>query len=163
MAEYFGNSFEGYFGPIPCWACSLGEVDDLADPAFRGVFLTQKGGLGYMHQGHLARFRNEIAFVGTLESTIEAIGVNLVAIGTDSQQRVAFVVTEGYQSKFGIPQQAVNQELARLKEYGALVMSVNEVLQSAEPLEVVWTVPAEQENPEEPEALESLRPGSAEG
>ena len=40
-------------------------------------------------------------------------------------------------------------------------MSVKEVLQSPEPLEVVWTVPAEQEDPNEPQAVESLRPGSA--
>ena len=56
MAEHFGNSSEGYFGPIPCWACSLGEVEDISDPAFRGVFLTQKGGLGYLNQGHLLVF-----------------------------------------------------------------------------------------------------------
>jgi hypothetical protein len=37
-------------------------------------------------------------------------------------------------------------------------MSVKEVLQSPEPLEVVWTVPAEQEDPDDPQALESLRP-----
>ncbi len=160
MAEHFGNSSEGYFGPIPCWACSLGEVEDISNAAFRGLLLTQKGGLGYVHQGHLARFRNEVAFVGTLESTIEGIGVNLVALAKDVEQRIAFIVSEGYRAKFGVPQQTVAQELARLRTFGGLVMSVEEALQSAEPLEVVWTVPAEQDDPNDPQALECLRPGS---
>jgi hypothetical protein len=160
MAEHFGNSSEGYFGPIPCWACSLGEVEDIADPAFRGVFLTQKGGLGYLNQGHMARFRNEVAFIGTLETTIEGIGVKLVALATDLEQRIVFIVTEGYRTKFGVPEQTVVQELACLRTFGALVKSVKEVLQSPEPLEVVWTVPAEQEDPSDPQALESLRPDS---
>jgi hypothetical protein len=160
MAEHFGNSSEGYFGPIPCWACSLGEVEDIGDPAFKGILLTQKGGLGYLNRGHLARFRNEVALIGTLESTIEGIGVSLVALATDAEQRIVFIVTEGYRAKFGIPEQTVVEELACLRTFGALVMSVKEVLQSSEPLEVVWTVPAEQEDPGDPQALESLKPES---
>jgi hypothetical protein len=162
LAEHFGNSQEGMFGPIPCWACSLGDVDDVCDLGFRGVFLTQKGGLAYLNQGHIARFNNEVAFLGTLESTIEGIGVKLRAVGVDSQQRIVFIVTEGYRTQFGIPVQIVAQELARLREYGGSVMSAREVLHSPEPLEVVWSVPAEQENPSEPQAVENLRPESAE-
>lgn len=160
LAEHFGNSSEGMFGPIPCWACSLGDVEDVCDPAFRGVFLTQKGGLAYLNQGHIARFRNEVAFVGTLESAIEGIGINLKAVGADSQHRFVFIVTESYRTHFGIPEQIVAEELARLKEYGGLVMSANEVLYSPEPVEVVWTVPAEQDDPSDPQAAENLRPGS---
>jgi len=162
LAEHFGNSHEGMFGPIPCWACSLGDVDDVCDLGFRGVFLTQKGGLAYLNQGHIARFNNEVAFLGTLESAIEGIGVKLRAVGVDSQQRIVFIVTESYRTQFGIPEQIVAQELARLREYGGSVMSAREVLHSSEPLEVVWSVPAEQENPSEPQAVENLRPGSAE-
>jgi hypothetical protein len=160
LAEYFGNSAEGMFGPIPCWACSLGDVDDVCDPAFRGVFLTQKGGLAYLNQGHIARFHNEVAFVGTLESAIEGIGVSLKALGADSQQRIVFIVTEGYRAQFGIPEQTVAGELTRLREHGALVLSVNEVLHSFEPIEVVWSVPAEQEDPNDPQAVENPRSGS---
>jgi hypothetical protein len=158
MAEHFGNSCESMFGPIPCWASSLGEVDDICDPAFRGVFLTQKGGLAYLSQGHIARFNNRVAFVGTLESTIEGIGVNLKAVGADSQQRIVFIVTGGYRTQFGLPEQAVAEELARLREYGALMLSTNEVLQSPEPLELAWTVPAEHEHSSDPQAVEHLRP-----
>jgi hypothetical protein len=146
------------FGPIPCWASSLGEVNDICDPAFRGVFLTRKGGLAYLNQGHIARFNNQVAFVGTLECTIEGIGVDLKAVGVDSQQRIAFILTESYRTQFGIPAPAVVEELARLREYGALMLSVDEVLQSPDPLELVWTVPAEQENPSDPQAVEHLRP-----
>jgi hypothetical protein len=160
LAEYFGNSAEGMFGPIPCWACSLGDVDDVCDPAFRGVFLTQKGGLAYLSQGHIARFNNQVAFLGTLESTIEGIGVNLKAVGTDSQQRIVLIVTESYRTQFGIAEQAVVEELARLRENGALMLSAHEVLQSPDPLELVWTVPAEQANPSDPQAVENLRPGN---
>ena len=162
LAEHFGNSHEGMFGPIPCWACSLGDVDDVCDLAFRGVFLTQKGGLAYLNQGHIARFHNEVAFIGTLESAIEGIGVKLRAVGVDSQQSIVFIVTQSYRTQFGILEQIVAQELARLREYGGSVMSAKEVLHSPEPLEVVWSVPAEQENPSEPQAVENLRPGSAE-
>lgn len=158
MAAHFGNSHEDRFGPIPCWASSLGDVDDVCDPAFRGVFLTQKGGLAYLSQGHIARFNNQVAFVGTLESTIEGIGVNLKAVGTDSQRRLVFIVNEGYRTQFGVAEQAVVEELARLREHGALMLSVNEILQSPDPLELVWTIPAEQENPSDPQALECLRP-----
>jgi hypothetical protein len=160
LAEHFGNSSEAMFGPIPCWACSLGEVDDICDPAFRGVFLTQKGGLAYLNQGHIARFRNEVAFVGTLESTIEGIGVDLKALGADAQQRIVFVVNESYRTQFGVPAQAVTEALRRLEEYGAVVLSAPEVLHSPEPIEVLWTVPAEQEDPDDPQAVEHLRPGS---
>jgi len=161
LAEYFGNSTASTFGPIPCWACSLGDVADVCDPAFRGVFLTQKGGLAYLDRGHIARFHKEVAFIGTLESTIEGIGVSLRAVAADSQPRVFFIVAESYRARFGIPEQVVAEELARLKAHGALVMSANEILHSPEPVEVVWSVPAEHAGPSNPQAVESLRPGSA--
>jgi hypothetical protein len=158
LAEHFGNSAESFFGPFPCWVCSLGTVEDISDPAFRGVFLTQRGWLGYLNQGQLVRFHNEVAFLGTLESAIEGIGVSLVAAGTDSQQRIVFMVSENYRTKFGLPELTVAQELARLRKSGASVLSVNEVLQSPDPIEVVWTVPVHQEDPSEPQAMEDVRP-----
>ncbi len=161
MAEHFGNSSEGYFGPIPCWASSLGDVDDICDPGFRGIFLTQKGGLGYLNQGRIARFRHEVAFVGTLESTIEGIGVPLVAVGADSQRRIVFIVEEGYRGQFGVPEHIVAEELEHLRNHDALVLSVKEVLHSLDPVEVVWTVPNQQANPSDPQAVELLRPGKA--
>jgi len=160
MAEHFGSSQEDYFGPIPCWASSLGDVEDICDAAFRGLFLTQKGGLGYLCRGHIARFHKEVAFLGTLESAIEGIGVNLRAVSTDSQRRVVFIVAEGYRTQFGIPEQIVAEQLTRLREHGGLVMSVSEVLHSHEPIEVAWSVPAEQADPLDPQAVQHLRPGS---
>ena len=159
MAEHFANSHEDMFGPIPCWASRLGDVEAVCDLDFRGFFLTRKGGLAYLNQGHIARFHKEVAFVGTLESTIEGIGVGLKAVGADAQQRIVFIVTEGYRAQFGIREQTVAEELAHLREYGALLMSATEVLHNLDPIEVVWTVPAELENESEPQAAENLRPG----
>ena len=86
---------------------------------FEEFFLTRRAGWRYLNQGHIARFHNEVAFVGTLESAIEGIGVGLVAVGADAQQRIVFIVTEGYRAQFGMPEQTVAEELARLREYGA--------------------------------------------
>jgi hypothetical protein len=85
--------------------------------------------------------------------------VKLKAVGADSQQRIVFIVTENYRTQFGIPVQTVAEELARLKEYGASVMSASEVLHSPEPIAVVWSVHAKQQNPSELQAVEELRPG----
>jgi hypothetical protein len=133
----------------------MGEIEDIEDPAFIGVFLTEKRGLGFLNQGRLARFSNGVAVFGTQESAIEGIGLSLVGVGLDAQRRVIFVVTDNYRGKFGVPEPAVSQELARLNEYGALILSVKELLQSPDPIQVLWTVPAEQENPSEPLVLES--------
>ena len=70
-----------------------------------------------------------------------------------------FIVTEGYRGQFGVPVQAVAGELARLREHGAVVMSLPELLQSPEAMEVVWSVPVEQEDPDDPQAVEIVRPG----
>jgi hypothetical protein len=154
LAARFGNSREGKFGLSACWAVALGETKEIGEPAFKGIFLTEKGGLGFLNQGHVARFNKGVAFIGTHEG----IDVSLVGVGLDVQQRIVFIITDNYRAKFGVPDQTLTQELARLGEYGALIMSVQETLQSPEPLEVVWTVPAEQENPGDPQALESSRP-----
>lgn len=160
MAEFFGNSNEGYFGPIPCWACSLNEAEDICDPDFRGIFLTQKGGLGYFNQGRIIRFCNDVVFIGTLETAIEGIRVPLVAVGADSQCRLVFIVREGYRDQFGIPGPSLAGELELLREQGALLMSIKEVLHSPEPIEVAWTVPSQQDDPANPQAMEYLRPGA---
>ncbi|MGA2867386.1 MAG: hypothetical protein ABSF95_23165 [Verrucomicrobiota bacterium] len=158
MAARFGNSREGKFGLSACWAVALGETEEIAEPAFKGIFLTEKGGLGFLNQGHVARFNKGVAFIGTQESALEGIDVSLVGVGLDVQQRIVFIITDNYRAKFGVPDQTLTQALVRLAEYGALIMSVQETLQSPEPLEVVWTVPAEQAIPGDPQALESTRP-----
>ena len=160
-AERFGNSSEGELGPWACWAVALGETEHISDPQFYGVFLTERRALGFVSQGHIVRFYNEIVFLGIPESALEGIGVSLVAVGLDLEQRVVFVVSNDYRAKFGVPDQVMTEELARLRKLGAVMLSVKEVLEGREPLEVVWTVPAEQENPDDPQALEHTRPASA--
>jgi len=158
LAQYFENSQEGQFGISPCWFSRIGEATGMDDPAFQGVFLTQKGGLGYLCQGHLARFHKGVAFIGSIDSALEGIDVNLVAVGLDEEQRVVFVVNDGFRRRFGIAEQTVIQELDRLKEYGALVMGVEELLRSQVAMAVVWSVPKEQESAGDPQPVETWRP-----
>ena len=160
MAERFGNSGEGHLGRSGCWFSALGEATDLEDPFFKGIFVTEKGGLGFLNAGQMARFNQEVAFIGTRESALEGIGVRLLGLALDAAQSVIFVVNEGYGAKFGVQEPLLAQELARLKEHGALVMSVKEVLASREPVEVLWTVPALQPDPLDPQALESPAPAA---
>jgi hypothetical protein len=161
LAHRFGNSSEGKFGPSPCWAIALGETPEVSSPAFKGIFLTEKGGLGFLNQGHVARFYRGVVFLGSQGSALEGIDVTLLAIGLDYQQRMVFIVTDNYRAKFGVPEVTLRKELAQLREHGAVVMSLAEVLESSEPIEVVWTVPAEQGNPSDPQAFENTRPGGS--
>ncbi len=162
MAEWFGNSNESQFGVSPCWAIALSETEDASDPGFKGIFLTAKGGLGFINQGHLARFQNGVVFLGTPEAALEGIDVRLLAAGLDAEGGVIFVVAQGYRAKFGVPEPAVKGELERLKQYGVAVMSVREALENRVPIEVAWTVPRLQADPEDPQVVESTRPANAE-
>jgi len=158
IAERFGNSREGTIGPGSGWTVALGEVSDVADPAFKGIFLTQKGGFGFLGRDAMLRFHRGVVFLGSRASVLEGIDVNLLAVGLFEQTDFVFVVSDGFTSNFDVPQQAVGRELARLSNAGAMVLSKTEVLAAERALELVWTVPADQANPLEPEVLESLRP-----
>jgi hypothetical protein len=158
VAEHFGNSREGTFGPSHCWFAAISEVIDIDAPDFVGVFLTQKGWLGFLGHGRVARFHEGVAFVGTRESVLEGIHIDLVAVGIDDQDRVVFIVSEGFAARFGVADSVIAQELLALAKAGACLLSVREALESAHPLRVVWTVPAEQSNPAEPQATESTPP-----
>jgi len=157
MAEWFGNSGQGKFGPCDCWFISLGESEDIADPAFKGIFITEKGSLGFLNEGQMARFYNRIVFVGPQQSALEGIQVDLVATGLDARQRLVFILSDNYRRQFGVPEMTLAEVLNRLRDCGAVVLSAREILASPEPLEVVWTVPAEQPDPSSPEAQESTR------
>jgi len=157
MAERFGNSDEGKFGPCECWFIRLGESEDIADPAFKGVFITEKGSLGYLNAGHMARFYNGVAFLGPRESALEGIRVNLIAVGLDAQGRLVFILSDNYRAQFGVQEVTVASVLTGLRQQGAVIMSVKEALASTDPIEVVWTVPTEQSDPSSPEARESTR------
>jgi len=161
IAQHFGNSREGTFGPSKCWFVAFGDAVDISVPDFKGLFLTEKGGLGFTSNGHLARFHRGVVFLGTPNAVVEGIDINLRAVGLDEQNRIVFIVADEYLSKFGTSGQIIRQELVRLSEAGALLLSVREACESPLPLEVVWTVPAEQTNPSDPQAVESVRPESA--
>jgi len=145
-----------------CWSVALEETEDIADPAFKGIFLTEKHGLGFICREQMARFNHGVTFLGTQQSALQGIGVGLLGAGFDIRQRLVLVITEDYRKKFGVPEQALKQELGRLAECGAVILSARELLQSQDPIAVLWTVPAEQENAENPQTTESIRP-AAEG
>ncbi len=157
MAEWFGNSNEGKLGPCECWFISLSEVADLADPAFKGIFVTEKGSLGFLGGGQIARFYNGTAFVGPQGAMLEGSQVIVAGVGLDGRGRVVFIVNDGYRNQFGVRDAALVEVLHRLSEAGAVLMSVSELLASTQPLEVLWTAPADQPDPSSPRALESRR------
>ena len=160
IAERFGNSRDGTLGLSRCWAVALDEAEDIADPAFKGIFLTEKRGLGFLCREQMVRFNQGVAFIGTQESAIQGIGVSLLGVGFDVQQRLVLVITDDYRKKFGVPEQTLAQELGRLETCGAVIMSVHELLHSQDPIEVLWTVPAAQENSNDPRVIESLWPAA---
>jgi hypothetical protein len=158
IAERFGNSNEGKFGPSDCWYISLGEVENIADPAFKGVFITEKGSLGFLNQGQMARFYNRVAFIGPQDSALEGIEVDLIGVGFDARERVVFLLSDNYRGQFGVRAATLGEVLNRLREHGAVILGVKEILANPDPVEVLWTVPAEQEDPASPVARESTRP-----
>ncbi|MCX6923812.1 MAG: hypothetical protein NT154_11490 [Verrucomicrobia bacterium] len=157
MAEWFGNSNAGNFGPCDCWFISRGELEDIAHPEFHGIFITEKGSLGFLNKGQMARFYNRIAFIGPQQSALEGIQVDLVAVGLDARQRLVFILNDNYRRQFSVPEMTLAEVLSRLRDNGAVVLSVRETLANPEPLDVVWIVPAEQPDPSSPEAQEHTR------
>jgi len=160
IAERFGNSREANIGLSSGWAVALGDVTDPEDPCFTGVFLTHKGGFGFLGPNAMLRFHRGVIFVGSRVSVLEGIGVDLIAVGLDERSQLVFIVSDGFQSKFDIADRIVALELSRVCEAGATVQSRSEVGDSSRALELVWTVPAEQADPLEPEALETSRPSA---
>ncbi len=155
MAEKFENSSEGTLGPWRCWSIALGSIEDLSAPGFKGVFLTEKGSLGFRAQGNMARFCTGAIFIGTELITLEAVGVHLIAVGLDQRQRLVFILNDDFEARFGVQPQIVGEVLNALRDSGALLLGQADATASADPIELVWTVPPEQEKPEEPQVLES--------
>jgi hypothetical protein len=157
IAERFGNSNEGKFGPCDCWYISLGESEDIADPKFKGAFITEKGSFGFLSAGQMAKFYNGMAFLGPRDSALQGIQVNLLAVGLDARERLVFVLSDDYREHFGVRESTLGEVLNRLRDHGAVIMGAKETLVNPDPIEVLWTVPAEQEDPSTPVARESVR------
>lgn len=160
MARSVGNSDPGTLGLSSCWACAFGDAADVADDQFHGLFLTEKGGFGFLNQRHIARFNKGVAFIGTQDTALEGINISLLGAGFDGEGRVVFIVTDDFRAKFGVPEPQVRKELDKLREYGALILSSREVLEGPLALEVVWTAPIEQTDAEHIQAAEWRRPES---
>src|SRR5262249_46776757 len=121
---------------------------------FKGMFLTEKHGLGFLNHGRMVRFYKGVIFIGTQEAPLEGIGIDLIAVGVDEEQRIVFVVADDYLQKFDLPERAIAEELSRLNDNGTVVMNASESIISSVPLPILWTVPADQQNPMDPQALE---------
>src|SRR5262249_24026310 len=124
-----------------------------------GIFLTEKSGLGFLSKGQIARFNHGVAFLSKVESVHEGIGVDLVGLGLIGRSQVAFVVANDYRKKFELPEATVLEVLKQLNESGAVIMSILEILSDRERVEVLWTLPAEQPDPDNPQVVE-LKPTS---
>ena len=161
IAERFGNSREGMIGPAKCWSVALGEVLGVEDPNFKGVFLTQKGGFGFLGQHTLLRFHKGVVFLGSRETVLEGIGVSLIAVGLDTESRLLFIVADEYRSRLGATDRIIASELTRLDAAGAVILTREEAIEFSRVIELVWTVPADQADPINPEAIENLRPAEA--
>ncbi len=158
MATWVGNSNQGRLLESECWYIRLAEATDLADPGFRGIFDTRGGSFGFLSGGYMIRFENGTAFLGPANLALMAKDVRPLAVGMDSSGCPVFVVNDGYRSKFGVPEPELRAKLVELKTRGGKLMSVKEVLESREALEVIWTVPAQQADANNPEAQEQLQP-----
>jgi hypothetical protein len=157
LARHFENSSEGTFGQTPCWFISLNGESDVAAPAFKGIFLTEKGGLGFLSNGQIARFNNGVGFIGKTKAAHEAIGINLVGIGLSARSQIAFILADNYRSKFELPEKSLDQLFKQLNESGAVIISISELLADQERIEVIWTLPSEQADANNPQVVE-LRP-----
>jgi hypothetical protein len=157
MARHFENSSEGTFGGSPCWFITLNGEQDIAARGFKGIFLTEKGGLGFLSQGQIARFNNGAAFLGKIETVHEALGVELVGLGLSGRSQVTFIVADDYRNKFELAGGTLIEMLKHLNKSGAIIMSIQEMLHDHERLEVLWTLPASQPDPDNPQVVE-LRP-----
>jgi len=158
LATWIGNSREGKFAEDSCWFISLSDSTDVSAPTFEGIFLSAKGAFGCLRKARSVRFENKQVSVVTGGTALKAADIHLQAVGLDTARRVFFIVSDGYRAKFGAPTAATTVELNALKDYGILLLSISEALESPEALDVVWTVPAVQSSAADPQALESLRP-----
>jgi len=131
------------------------------DPNFKGVFLTQKGGFGFLGQHTLLRFHKGVVFLGSRETVLEGIGVSLIAVGLDTESRLLFIVADEYRSRLGATDRIIASELTRLDAAGAVILTREEAIEFSRVIELVWTVPADQADPINPEAIENLRPAEA--
>lgn len=160
IATWFGNSNQGEILGNHCWFVQLAEAEDPAQPDFRAIYDTQNE-FGFISGVQVFRFQRTRAYLGTTEWLLEGPDVHPVAVGVDADGLPVFIVADGYRPKFGVPLPDVATQLAELKGAGAILMGVKEALASRDAIEVLWTVPAEQPDPAQPQALETLRPESA--
>jgi len=155
IAAWVGNSREGALFNGKCWLVDLSESSDTDQ--LKAIFLAENGSFGYVSGGWMVRFENAGVAIGTPESPLQGSEVRLLGVGVDEVGRLVCVVDHGYRASFGVAESKLDAELAAVSEQGVVLMSVQEALESATPLQVMWTVAVEQSDPANPRALESTR------
>jgi hypothetical protein len=158
LATRIGNSRESQLLDEHCWVIALGDIRDANSPQFKGVFRTEKGAFGFLGPGCMADFESAAIRLGPRIAPLRGEPARLVAVARDHAERLVFIISSECSPAFGASESIVQQELSNLREHGAVLLSVNEVLESPVPLDVVWAVPAEQANPADPQVVEHTPP-----
>ncbi len=158
IANYFHDSREATIDATKCWLISLTDVEDLTEPAFKGIFLADDGTFGFFGGGCKVQFQDGGVQLQIEETVLRSSDVRLHAVAMENNGLFVFVVGEGFSSKFGVPDPVMAVEMSFLKERGVVLRSTKQVLASHEPIEVIWTVPVEQTDPADPQAVETSRP-----
>lgn len=157
MAEHVGNSEKGRLDSSDCWLITMSGANEPTHADFRGFFLIENDRLGFIGNGKTAQFGQEAVLLSTGESVLKAAGVRLLGIGIDASQHFVFLLSDDYLEKFGVPAETLGAALTGLKQQGVSVMSIEEATASETPIEIMWTVPAEQATSGKPQAIETQR------
>lgn len=154
LAAYVGDSEQTKLNGCDAWLIALGDELNPYAHGFRGIFLIQNCCLGYMGRGFLAQFETGSLLLGAQHKQFQLMGVKLVAVGLDANDHLVFITQNEIRAK------SAQAALSGLRGLGVTIKGIKDVLDSDLALHTVWTVPAEQANLEEPQALESRSPNS---
>lgn len=158
LATRIGNSRESQLLNEHCWVIALSDIRDANSPQFKGIFRTEKGAFGFLGADCLVDFESGAIRLGPRTTLLRGEPGRLVAVARDHAGRLVFIISNECRPKFGAGESVVQREISKLRENGAVLMSVNQVLESPIQLQVVWTVPAEQTNPADPQVVEHTPP-----
>ncbi len=158
IATWLRNSREGELLGHKCWVVEINEAQGedalTAERCSKAIVLKGDGGFGFVRDNWICLFENGRVAFGPNESPLKADQVRLMATGMNAVGRFVFVVNDGYRSQ--LPKEQLIAMLAQLEQKGAVLLSAEELFESCEAMQVVWTVPVEQANPADPQALESI-------
>ena len=141
-----------HYRSIDWWAIPLGESTDLSAPDYKGIFYTGNAGFGLMDNGSLVKFMQGMASLKIEDEAIQLSGVSLVAVGMDRNKKFVWIAEGDYRDKMlkyllgeypkALAETIIRRIFEKMKKYDFCIMSTKEVLESDEPIETIWTLPA---------------------